>query len=111
MSLLQSALPNRELLQSRVGLAVTLSLLAAGPRSRIPILSVALLLTGCAEPESQATREQAIDGFKSGEFEILVATDIAGRGIDVEGVGRRDTRALREELATIGGTVRTRILY
>ena len=31
--------------------------------------------------------------------------------IDVEGVGRRDTRALREELATSGGTVRTRILY
>eukprot|EP00964_Phaeocystis_antarctica_P091529 scaffold58723_cov55-Phaeocystis_antarctica.AAC.1 len=29
---------------------------------------------------------QAIDGFKSGEFEILVATDIAGRGIDIEGV-------------------------
>ena len=36
--------------------------------------------------KDQATREQAIDGFKSGEFEILVATDIAGRGIDVEGV-------------------------
>ena len=27
---------------------------------------------------SQATRELAIEGFKSGEFEILVATDIAG---------------------------------
>jgi ATP-dependent RNA helicase DDX23/PRP28 len=36
--------------------------------------------------KDQVTREQAIDGFKSGEFEILVATDIAGRGIDVEGV-------------------------
>ena len=36
--------------------------------------------------KDQATREQAIDGFKSGEFEILVATDIAGRGIDIEGV-------------------------
>jgi D-3-phosphoglycerate dehydrogenase len=31
--------------------------------------------------------------------------------IDVEGVGRSDTRALRQELATIDGTVRTRILY
>jgi len=36
--------------------------------------------------KDQATREQAIDGFKSGEFEILVATDIAGRGIDIEGI-------------------------
>jgi len=36
--------------------------------------------------KDQATRETAIDGFKSGEFEILVATDIAGRGIDIEGV-------------------------
>ena len=26
------------------------------------------------------------EGFKSGEKEILVATDIAGRGIDIEGV-------------------------
>jgi D-3-phosphoglycerate dehydrogenase len=31
--------------------------------------------------------------------------------IDVEGVRRRDTRALRDELAAIDGTVRTRILY
>jgi hypothetical protein len=30
-------LPNKELLQSRIGLSVTLRLLAAGPRSRIPI--------------------------------------------------------------------------
>ena len=36
--------------------------------------------------KDQATREQAIEGFKSGEFEVLVATDIAGRGIDVQGV-------------------------
>jgi len=36
--------------------------------------------------KDQATRELAIEGFKSGEFEILVATDIAGRGIDIQGV-------------------------
>ena len=36
--------------------------------------------------KDQATRELAIEGFKSGEKEILVATDIAGRGIDIEGV-------------------------
>ena len=32
---------------------------------------------------SQQKRQQALDGFKSGEFKILVATDIAARGIDV----------------------------
>jgi D-3-phosphoglycerate dehydrogenase len=31
--------------------------------------------------------------------------------IDIEGVRRRDTRALRDELAAIDGTVRTRLLY
>jgi len=36
--------------------------------------------------KDQASRELAIEGFKSGEFEILVATDIAGRGIDIQGV-------------------------
>ncbi|MEW6518694.1 MAG: DEAD/DEAH box helicase [Thermodesulfobacteriota bacterium] len=32
---------------------------------------------------SQQKRQQALDGFKSGKFKILVATDIAARGIDV----------------------------
>jgi ATP-dependent RNA helicase RhlE len=32
---------------------------------------------------SQARRQAALEGFKSGEFQILVATDIAARGIDV----------------------------
>lgn len=35
---------------------------------------------------SQAKRHQAMQGFKDGTFSILVATDIAARGIDVEGV-------------------------
>ncbi|HEX5831521.1 MAG TPA: DEAD/DEAH box helicase [Gemmatimonadaceae bacterium] len=33
---------------------------------------------------SQAQRTLALDGFKSGTFRVLVATDIAARGIDVE---------------------------
>jgi ATP-dependent RNA helicase RhlE len=33
---------------------------------------------------SQAQRTAALEGFKSGRFRILVATDIAARGIDVE---------------------------
>lgn len=36
---------------------------------------------------SQAQRTAALAGFKSGKFKILVATDIAARGIDVEALG------------------------
>ena len=36
---------------------------------------------------SQAQRTRALDGFKRGEFQVLVATDIAARGIDVEALG------------------------
>jgi ATP-dependent RNA helicase RhlE len=35
---------------------------------------------------SQREREDALDGFKSGKFEVLVATDIAARGLDISGV-------------------------
>jgi ATP-dependent RNA helicase RhlE len=36
--------------------------------------------------KSQAQRERALAGFKAGEVPVLVATDIAARGIDVSGV-------------------------
>ncbi len=36
---------------------------------------------------SQAQRKEALDGFKSGKYRLLVATDIAARGIDVTGIG------------------------
>ncbi len=36
---------------------------------------------------SLAQRRQALDGFKSGRYRVLVATDIAARGIDVKGIG------------------------
>lgn len=35
---------------------------------------------------SQHKRQQALDGFRDGTFNILVATDIAARGIDVVGI-------------------------
>ena len=35
---------------------------------------------------TQAQRQRALDGFKRGQFKVLVATDIAARGIDVDGI-------------------------
>ncbi len=32
----------------------------------------------------QATRQRALDRFKSSEVQILVATDVAARGLDIE---------------------------
>ena len=36
---------------------------------------------------SQVQRMAALDGFKAGKFPVLVATDIAARGIDIEELG------------------------
>jgi ATP-dependent RNA helicase RhlE len=36
---------------------------------------------------SQAQRTQALDGFKAGRYRVLVATDIAARGIDIAALG------------------------
>ena len=35
---------------------------------------------------TQEQREKALDGFKSGRYRALVATDVVARGIDVEGI-------------------------
>jgi len=35
---------------------------------------------------TQAQRTHAMDGFKAGKYQIMVATDIAARGIDVTGI-------------------------
>jgi superfamily II DNA/RNA helicase len=35
---------------------------------------------------SQTRRQEALDGFRSGSYRVLVATDIAARGIDVTGI-------------------------
>jgi ATP-dependent RNA helicase RhlE len=36
--------------------------------------------------KSQGAREQALSSFRSGRVEVLVATDIAARGLDVDGI-------------------------
>jgi ATP-dependent RNA helicase RhlE len=36
--------------------------------------------------KSQSARERALAGFKKGNVRVLVATDIASRGIDVDGI-------------------------
>ncbi|NOY06877.1 MAG: DEAD/DEAH box helicase [Chlorobi bacterium] len=36
--------------------------------------------------KSQAVRTKALDGFKQGRFRVLVATDVAARGLDVDDV-------------------------
>ena len=36
--------------------------------------------------KSQGARTRALDGFRRGEIPVLVATDLAARGIDVEGI-------------------------
>ncbi len=36
---------------------------------------------------SLSQRREALEGFKSGKYRVLVATDIASRGIDVTGIG------------------------
>jgi len=35
---------------------------------------------------AQTARERALNGFRAGKIDILVATDVAARGIDVEGI-------------------------
>jgi ATP-dependent RNA helicase RhlE len=59
---------------------------------------------------SQAQRQRALSGFKRGEFNVLVATDIAARGIDVEGISHvinYDTPAYAEDyIHRIGRTGR-----
>jgi ATP-dependent RNA helicase RhlE len=49
---------------------------------------------------SQSQRMRALDGFKRGQYKVLVATDLAARGIDVDGITHvvnYDTPAFAED--------------
>ena len=43
-------------------------------------------VTSLHSNRSQNQRQSALDGFRSGHFQIMVATDIAARGLDVESI-------------------------
>jgi len=43
-------------------------------------------VTSLHSNRTQGQREQALSGFKNGHFHIMVATDIAARGLDVESI-------------------------
>jgi ATP-dependent RNA helicase RhlE len=55
--------------------------------------------------KSQGARERALGGFKTGDVQVLVATDIAARGIDVDGV----SHVVNYELPTVPETYVHRI--
>jgi ATP-dependent RNA helicase RhlE len=48
---------------------------------RADIVSVAI-----HSGRTQSQRERAMDGFKNGQYRVMVATDIAARGIDITGI-------------------------
>src|SRR5206468_7807757 len=52
---------------------------------------------------SQSQRVEALEGFKSGKYEVMVATDIAARGIDVAEIGRASCRERVERPGRGGG--------
>jgi len=43
-------------------------------------------VTSLHSNRTQGQREKALQGFKSGHFQIMVATDIAARGLDIESI-------------------------
>jgi ATP-dependent RNA helicase RhlE len=62
---------------------------------------------------SQAQRTKALAGFKAGQYRVLVATDIAARGIDIEALGHVvnfDVPAVPEDyIHRVGRTARAEL--
>jgi ATP-dependent RNA helicase RhlE len=55
-------------------------------RLAIQLSSQGLRAVGLQGNMSQVQRDRAMSGFREGRFDILVATDIAARGLDVAGI-------------------------
>jgi ATP-dependent RNA helicase RhlE len=45
-----------------------------------------LRATSLHSDRSQSQRQSALKGFRNGQYQVMVATDIAARGLDVEGI-------------------------
>jgi ATP-dependent RNA helicase RhlE len=50
------------------------------------IAHAGLRVTSLHSNRTQGQREQALRGFKTGHFQIMVATDIAARGLDIDSI-------------------------
>ena len=70
---------------------ITTAIVFTRTKHKAKNLALQLQKTGCKATSlqgnlSQHKRQLALEGFKSGTYNILVATDIAARGIDVSGI-------------------------
>jgi superfamily II DNA/RNA helicase len=70
---------------------ITTAIVFTRTKHKAKNLALQLQKTGCKATSlqgnlSQQKRQLALEGFKSGTYNILVATDIAARGIDVSGI-------------------------
>jgi len=70
---------------------ITTAIVFTRTKHKAKDLALQLQKTGCKATSlqgnlSQQKRQLALEGFKSGTYNILVATDIAARGIDVSGI-------------------------
>ena len=81
----------RELVSILYGAEMRRTLVFTRTKHRADRLTKALVREGIGAAaihgnKSQGARQAALGKFKSGDLEVLVATDIAARGIDVDGV-------------------------
>jgi ATP-dependent RNA helicase RhlE len=50
------------------------------------LASLGLKAAALHADRTQAQRTQAVEGFRSGRYRVLVATDVAARGLDIDGI-------------------------
>jgi ATP-dependent RNA helicase RhlE len=83
----KQALLTRILGDSPIGRALVFSRTKHGADKIVKLLVAAGIQAGAIHGnKSQAQRERALAAFRSGDMPVLVATDIAARGIDIPGV-------------------------